>query len=481
MKQSLVVVGSGSSPYHLVSALVGRGATDQLSVTVVSPEPVGPYERALFPSVVAGRRRAAELVSRPAEWYAEHGVSLRLGLRMTELDRARREVRLSDGTVLHYDRLVLDVGSKPLSVPSWVGPGSAGACRPPVFTLSDLAGLASLSARAATARSAVVVGGGPSGVEIAWALAARGLAVDLVEAASRLMPSLLDAEAAQVMAARLSEAGIVVHPDSVATGASRVGDGDGDGDEVGGVAIVRRTASPDGVDAPARERQEWVAGDMVVLACGTVADAAAAAAAGLEVTSAGIVVDGSLRTSDPCIYAVGDCTDRSRQAGCSPEVDLQQAEALAAVLTGKQAPYSEPGLDVQLATPGLDVVVMGEQGAFVAPPAPAATATPAATPAATAYMRNPLRGIYRAVTVEDGVLRRAVLVGDATAAPQLRAVRRSVMPLACQPVDLIGAAIGPNGVAAPECDRSSAADTVTKQTANTAALRLVPSLEEAST
>lgn len=465
MKKSLVVVGAGPAPGHLVSALVDGGAADRFSITLVSPEAHPPYERALFPGVVAGRWRAADLVSRPAQWYRRNGISLRMGCAAERVDAVRGEVHLSDGTLCHYDELVLASGSTPLrmaATPSGGGESTEvtqGQVTLPSFDMSCLDDVAALAERAASARRAVVVGGGATGIEVAWALAQRGISVHLAEASQQLMGAVADRCAADVIASRLARAGIVLHRGWWATGTGV--------DRTCGTAVVDvREGGASGV-------HRRIPCDLVVWACGSVPETGVAADAGLSVSTDGIVVDSQMRTSDPRVYAIGDCTTTSQALACSPVAEVEQAETLAAVLLGRRAEYSCHDIDIRLATPGLDVAVIGEPGLLPLPQGHAATA----------YVRNPLRGIYRAVTVEHGFLRRAVLVGDATSAPLVRSVKRSVMPLACEPIDLVSAsstADGPHGVLDQECERSSAAVTVTKQSANTATLPLVSSLEEAS-
>jgi assimilatory nitrate reductase electron transfer subunit len=252
----VVIVGGGSAGTVLAQRVDGA------ILLAVEPE----YRRALLCDLLAGRLSTSDIAGSSAE-----------RARVEAIDRASRTVRVA-GAAIRYDALVLATGSAPAEPPF----RADGVHR--LHTLDDY--LALRDALPSASRT-VVVGGGPLGVETATVLARRGLQVTLVHRHARLLPSLLDAEGAAALRRVLRGYGIRT---ALAVAATRV-------------ATSRR----------GRVTGVWLDGggrvdtDLVVLACGTRPRVELARAAGLAVTPAGIAVDDTLGTSDPHIFAVGDC------------------------------------------------------------------------------------------------------------------------------------------------------------------------------
>jgi assimilatory nitrate reductase electron transfer subunit len=309
----IIVVGYGMAGARLASSV------RDLDVIVLGAEPHPAYNRILLSDVLAGRRAEGD-----TRLPTPRGATVRLGVTVTGIDRTARRVLTATGAY-PYDALVLATGSTAI-----VPPGFAGV---PVFrTLDDCRAILN---RAAGARTAIVLGGGLLGVEAARGLAARGLAVTVVHAAGHLMERQLDPAAAAVLGRTLADLGIAVRLDAAATHALPGGTG-------------LRLA--DGTE---------LAADLLVVACGVHPEVSLARAAGLAVNR-GVVVDDQLRTSDPAIYAIGDCAEHPGTVSGLVAPAWEQARVVAEVLRGQDASY-RPVLPVtRLKAAGIDLAAMGE-------------------------------------------------------------------------------------------------------------------------
>ncbi|WP_374773874.1 FAD-dependent oxidoreductase [Streptomyces sp. NBC_01310] len=358
-EQRVVVIGGGLAGLRLAQRLGPAAA-----VTVLGEESHVPYNRVLLAEVLAGRY-APEVTALPAP-----GPALRRGVRAVRIDRAERAVHGDDGTVERYDTLVLATGSNA------VLPPLRGLFEPEGRDLPDgvhafrtMDDCLALSAAVRPGVRVVVIGGGLLGVSAARALAARGAVVVLAQQGERLMERQLDADASALLATHLTELGVEIHTECrvrglITTGspaapllglrpgprASNAGGAESDGR--GQLQPLRRLRSGGpGAAPPAAAPRPTAQGgtrkvtgveladgyrldaDVVVLACGVRPRTGLAQAAGLEIRK-GIVVDDRLRTSDPRIHAIGDCAEHAGQVYGLAGAALEQADALAAVLTG---------------------------------------------------------------------------------------------------------------------------------------------------
>jgi assimilatory nitrate reductase electron transfer subunit len=365
---STVVVGSGMAATRLVEELVDRGHTD---VTVLGEEAHPPYNRILLSAVLEGTHRPEALTLREPGWYADHGVTLRLGIRVPEIDRGRRAVRLADGTTLRYDRLVLATGSIPTLPPIRGLVGPDGRLHPKVHAFRSLDDCHRLVDALPGARSAVVVGGGLLGLQVARALAVRGLATEVVEGGEHLLRTQVGAQAGAVLARSLERLGTDVYT---------------------GARAVRLT------DAGLVLDNGYTLGsDLVVITAGSRPATALAARAGLTVRR-GIVVDDRLRSvDDDLVHAIGDCAEHAgRTTGFVPPA-WEQAGRVAAHLAGEEVTYTGSRTVARLRATGLDVAVLGD---------------PERTAGQVVEMTNPVVGTHRKLVVRDGVIVGATLVGD---------------------------------------------------------------------
>jgi 3-phenylpropionate/trans-cinnamate dioxygenase ferredoxin reductase component len=273
-EQRIVIVGGG--PAALSTARSYREAGGQASVELICGEPHLPYERPpLTKDFLRGEAEVGDLPIESDEWYAAHAVSVRRGRRAVGLDRARRRVVLEGGQELDYDACVLATGSAPQRPPV------DGADDPGLHTIRTLDDGLRLRLAAQAPSRAVVVGAGFIACEAAASLAKRGL--DTVLAAPEELPQAhrLGERAGELIATLLREAGVELRL----------------GAELESIAPGWRVRLAGGDELPA---------DLVLLGTGVAPCSELAADAGLEVEDGTVLVDASMRSSDPAVLAVGD-------------------------------------------------------------------------------------------------------------------------------------------------------------------------------
>jgi NAD(P)H-nitrite reductase large subunit len=364
----IVVIGNGMAAVRLVEGLVARGI--RAGITVLGEEPVAPYNRILLSAVLEGTHRADAITLRSRQWYADHGVDLRLGTRVVDVHRAEREVELADRSRVPYDRLVLATGSIPMLPPIRGLVRPDGALHEQVHAFRSLADCTRLLAALPGARRAVVVGGGLLGLQVARALSIRRVVTEIVEGGEHLLRSHVDAQAGAMLRRSLERLGTTVYT---------------------GARAVRLTEAGLRLD-----NGFTLDTDLVVLAAGGRPSIGLARRSGLTARS-GIVVDDTLTSvDDRLIHAVGDCAEHDRHVTGFVPPAWEQADLLAARLTGGSATYSGHKPVARLRATGLDVAVLGD-------------------PAETGEMvqvANPVTGSLRRLVVRDGVIVAATLVGD---------------------------------------------------------------------
>ncbi len=298
---AVVIVGGGLAGAKTAEALREQGYDG--SITLVAAEDELPYERPpLSKGYLMGKDEFEKAVVHPQEWYAEHDVDLRRGVRATAIDREAHEVELDDGTRLPYGALVLATGSEPRTLDAL--PDLGGGAQP--LTLRTHADSDRIKATFGEGKRLAVVGGGWIGLEVAAAAREAGTDVTLVEGAEQPLLGVLGAEMGKVFA---------------------------DLHRAHGVDLRLGSTDLSGLDA-----------DAVVVGVGVRPRTELAEAAGLDVDN-GVLVDGSLRTSDPDIYAVGDIANHDHPLlGRRIRVEhwataLNQPATAAAAILGKDAPY----------------------------------------------------------------------------------------------------------------------------------------------
>ncbi|MDR5907428.1 NAD(P)/FAD-dependent oxidoreductase [Franzmannia qiaohouensis] len=375
-RDRVLIIGNGMAGQRLVEALLARPAPPS-QITVIGAESVPAYNRILLSPLLAGELDHAALTLRDADWYAEQGVELILGDRVERIERRARQVITASGRRLDYDRLVLATGSRP-AMPPVSGIDLKG-----VHGFRDLEDAATLTECAQGGGSAVVIGGGLLGLEAAEGLRKRGMAVSVLQRASRLMNRQLDVTAAGLLEAELTSRGLTVITDA------RVAAVEDDGH--GRVAAVR-------LDDGRR-----LATDCVVVAAGITPNAELGRDAGLDSDRA-ILVDAHLTTSDPAIHALGECCQFEQHTYGLVEPIWRQVEVLAAHLAGEAVGgYVEQPSATKLKISGVSLYAFGP--------------IEAAPEHDVLSYHDPERGDYRRLLLRDGRLEGVVLYGDTRIGP----------------------------------------------------------------
>lgn len=398
--EHLVIVGNGMAGHRLVEALAGHPGRPA-RITVIGEERTPAYNRILLSPWLAGEMDRAALTLREADWYAEQGVTLVLGERVTTLDRRARRLITETGRTLTYDRLVLATGSRP-TLPAVPGIGLDG-----VHGFRDLDDAQALAAAAGTGGQAVVIGGGLLGLEAAEGLRKHGMATSVLQRSSRLMNRQLDATASRLLETELTGRGLTIH-----TGVRLTALEDDGG---GRVAAVRLE---DGRRLPA---------DCVVVAAGITPNVEPGRSAGLSVDRS-LVVDGFLTTSDPAIHALGECCQFRGTTYGLVEPIWHQVEVLAAYLGGEAVTgYEDAPSATRLKISGISLFAFGPT-------------EPDDHHEVLCY-HDPEQGDYRRLLLRNGRLEGAVLYGDTAMGPWYFAQAQAKRDLtACRQALLLGAA-----------------------------------------
>jgi NADPH-dependent 2,4-dienoyl-CoA reductase/sulfur reductase-like enzyme len=316
--ESVVIVGGGLAGAKAAEALRDKGFDGP--VTLIGDETDLPYERPpLSKAYLAGQAPFDDAVVHPRDWYDEHHVELRLGVRASSLDTAAHEVGLADGTSLRYGRLLLATGAVPRRL------RTPGADAEGVLYLRKHADADAIRAVFGEGNRLVIIGAGWIGLEVAAAARAAGTAVTIVEMAALPLLGVLGPELAQVFADLHTAHGVDLRLGATLEEITVAG-GRANGVRLGDGSVL--------------------AADAVVVGVGVAPDLALAEAAGLDIDN-GVLVDASLRTSDPDVYAVGDIANhdhpvlRTRVRVEHWATALNQPGTAVAAMLGEDATYTE--------------------------------------------------------------------------------------------------------------------------------------------
>ncbi|MGH1564821.1 FAD-dependent oxidoreductase [Mumia sp. DW29H23] len=336
----VVVVGAGMVGTRFAEELVRADPEGRFAVTLLGEEEYEPYNRILLTELVAGRAELGGLaLARP------HRVTVRNGARVDRIDRESRTVHVGAEEVA-YDHLVLATGARARvpGVPGLDGPARGEALPGGVFVLRNVDDARGITAAALNARRAVVVGGGPLGVEAACGLRLRGVKVEVVSFAGHLLDRDLDPEPGRLLAEAVGDLGVGFHGNASLAGVTHHG------------GHVDAVVLDDGRTLPA---------DLVVLACGAVPETALAATAGLDVAHGVVVGDDLATPADPAVHAIGDCAQTPSGVSGLVAPGWEQARALAAALAGGTAAAPVPvvvdGAAMRLKAAGVSLVAQGRK------------------------------------------------------------------------------------------------------------------------
>jgi 3-phenylpropionate/trans-cinnamate dioxygenase ferredoxin reductase subunit len=309
----VVIVGAGQAGAALAAKLRTLGHSGE--IVMLGDEPAPPYQRPpLSKGYLLGEMDDERLWLRAPDFWAEHGVELRLGRAVTDLDPIAKTVTVR-GEVLEYDQLALTTGSSPRLLPAAIGGGLEG-----VFTVRTLADVDAMRAEFQPGRRVIIVGGGYIGLEAAAVASKLGLSVTVLEMAPRILQRVASPETSGYVRALHQAHGVTVLE---ATGLDRLE----------GTSRVTGAVLKDGRVLPT---------DFVIIGVGITPNTQLAEAAGLVIDN-GIATDALGRTSDPSIWSAGDCASfphgegRLRLESVGNAIDM--AEAVAENILGANQPY----------------------------------------------------------------------------------------------------------------------------------------------
>ena len=374
MKPALVVVGNGMAGMRTVEELL-KLAPDMYDITVFGAEPHGNYNRILLSPLLAGEKSIADIMLHTREWYAEHGITLHAGDPVEHIDRRKRVVRSAAGLEVRYDRLLLATGSKPFIIPV---PGHQ---LPGVIAFRDIQDVETMLEAARNHRHAVVIGGGLLGLEAANGLLRQGMQVTVVHVTDSLMNQQLDKPASLLLQKALEHKGLRFLLNAQTA-------------EIVGPDRVTAVRFKDGSEIPA---------DLVVMTAGVRPNMALAQQSGLHCERA-IVVDDTLQTYDPRVYAVGECVQhRSATFGLVAPI-WDQARVCGAHLAGAgHRRYVQQTSPTRLKVTGVDLYSVGD---FIG-----------GEGSEDLVLRDPRRGVYKRLVLKDNRIAGAVLYGDVQDGP----------------------------------------------------------------
>ncbi|MGW1884867.1 nitrite reductase large subunit NirB [Streptomyces sp. NPDC001970] len=388
---TIVLVGHGMVGQHFLEALAERGVTQRARIVVLCEEPRPAYDRVQLTSYFTGRT-PDELSLVEDGFMARHGIELHLDDPAEHIDRAARTVTSRAGRTFTYDTLVLATGSYPF-VPPVPGRDAEGC-----FVYRTIEDLLAIEEYAKTSRIGAVVGGGLLGLEAAGALKGLGLDTHIVEFAPRLMPVQVDDGGGAALLRTIEGMGLTVHT------------GVGTQEIVTTDSVVTGMSLSDGSS---------LATDLVVFSAGVRPRDQLARDMGLAVGGrGGIVVDERCRTSDPDVYAIGECAlaaDGRVYGLVAPGYEM--AKTAADAIVGEESRFTGADLSTKLKLLGVDVASFGD-------------AHGTADGCLDVVYSDSRSGIYKKLVVSpEGTLLGGVLVGDADTYGMLRPLTGSVPPV----------------------------------------------------
>lgn len=402
-RHRVVIAGNGMVGYKVCDYLTSR-PSNHLHIVSLGEENLPAYDRVHLSEYFSGKT-AEDLLLEPVSWYAERGVDLRLGTRAAKIDRESRLVTSEKGEIFPYDTLILATGAEAF-VPPIPGLEKKGC-----FVYRTVDDLAAIREYAKHARSAAVIGGGLLGLEAAKAAKDLGLETHVLEMAPRLMPRQLDEAGATLLRKKIESLGVTVHLGKRTTAA--LGD-----DRVSGVGFA------DGAK---------LAVDLVIVSAGIKPRDSIGREAGLALGEhGGIAVDDFLRSSDPNIFAVGECAIHEGTLYGLVAPGYEMARTVAQTIHGEPTKFTGADMSTKLKLLGVEVGSLGSPFGDEAPGT------------ASIVYQDLVSGIYKKLVVDESgkKLIGAIMVGDASDYGVLLPYAKSGGELPVSPEELI---FGPRG------------------------------------
>ncbi|MEG1488195.1 nitrite reductase small subunit NirD [Acinetobacter sp.] len=330
-KMKLVLVGNGLAGMRCLEDLLDM-APERYEVTVIGEEPWGNYNRIMLSPVLSGDKSIEDIMLHPHAWYSDKGIHFIAGDAAVKIDRPRKQVHTEKGIVVDYDRLILATGSKPF-IPPIKGSDLKG-----VLSFRDIYDVNTMLEYCKNKKNAVVIGGGLLGLEAAYGLKQRGMNVTVLHLMDRIMDRQLDARASALLKQSIEAKGIPVLTEANTE------------ELIGQDGHVSQLRLKDGTVLEA---------DFVVFAVGIRPNMALAQSAGLR-CNRGVMVNDTMQTFDPSIYAVGECIEHRNQTFGLVEPLWGQAFICASHLAEHGSlTFKAPTVPTQLKVSGCDVFSAG--------------------------------------------------------------------------------------------------------------------------
>lgn len=401
MKETIIVIGNGMVGHKFIELMLAHDAAERYQIVTFCEERQVAYDRIHLSEYFSGKT-SDDLALATADGYRQNGVQIFVGDKVVSIDREQQKVTSSKGVVIRYDKLVMATGSYPF-VPPIKGNDAKG-----TFVYRTLEDLDAIRSYAENSKIGVVVGGGLLGLECANALKNLGLQTHVVEFAPRLMGIQIDEPGGNLLRKKIEALGVQVH---TSKSTSEIAAQDGK---------VAAMMFADGSN---------LATDLIVFSAGIRPRDELARQSGITVGErGGIVIDDNCCTSDPNIYAIGECALYKNRIYGLAAPGYQMAEVVVDVFASIPEPAQFTGADMstKLKLMGVDVASFGDAFAVL-------------SGTREISIVDALEGTYKKIVVdsEGKKLMGGILVGDATNYNMLHQIMQNGLPIPLNPGDLI--------------------------------------------
>jgi nitrite reductase (NADH) large subunit len=432
-KKNLIVIGNGMVGHKFLELMIAKGATQQWNLITFCEEPRVAYDRVNLSGYFSGKT-AADLSLVEPGLYQENGVQIHIGDKAVAINRKEKTVSSANGLTVAYDKIVLATGSYPF-VPPIKGNDAKG-----TFVYRTIDDLEAMSAYAKNCKVGVVVGGGLLGLECANAIKNMGLTTHVVEFAPRLMPVQIDDAGGTILRNKIEALGVSVHTSKSTT------------EIISEDGKVAKMTFADGSELET---------DMIVFSAGIRPRDEIARSCGIEIGDrGGIVINDYCQTSDPDIYAIGECALYQNRIYGLVAPGYTMAGVAADVLNNiTTSTFTGADMSTKLKLLGVDVASFGDNFAK----------TPGAREIA---ITDSVQGVYKKLVLnEDGSrLLGGILVGDASAYGTLLQFVQNAIALPPHPEDLLlppregkGATVGMGVESLPDTAQICSCNNVSKE------------------
>lgn len=395
----IIVVGNGMVSYKFCEKLIAKGNAASFDITIFGEEIRPAYDRVHLSEFFSGKS-ADDLLMAPASWYEENNITLHTGDPIQQIDRSNKTVHSFKGVTQTYDVLILATGSSAF-VPPIPGVEKDG-----VFIYRTIEDLEMMTAYAKKAKTGAVIGGGLLGLEAAKAMIDLGITdTHVIEFAPRLMPRQIDEAGSNILKAKLQSLGLKIHTSKNTA-------------EITGNGCIDGILFSDDTNIDV---------DMLVISAGIKPRDELARLSGLEVgTRGGIVVNNELQTTDPSIYAIGECALFEGMVYGLVAPGYEMADVVASNLTNGDKVFSAYDMSTKLKLIGVDVASFGDP--FVA-----------GDNVRSVVFEDTMKGIYKRINITgDGKqLLGGILIGDAEQYNMLLQTVKNKVVLPPNPEDVI--------------------------------------------